>query len=181
MRGFLAGASLLVVSGAAQAHPHDHVEQQALLSIGLDRVVLQVRIVPSYIEGAAIYAHIDDDGDGHVSDDEAAAFAENVISKTRMTLDANEIAFEPPSVKMPDRKSVSSGLGVIEVDAKTSIELTATETHILAFDIAFEAFSHDWFVQPFFFESLDKAVPSKSVERSESSHGIAIAFSPASP
>ena len=119
-KGLLILPCILCFVSKTQAHPHDDVEQQALLSIGLDKAALQIKIVPSYIEGAAIYSHIDRNDDGLVSEEEAANFSSDVISKTKFQLNGNEISLSNISVSVPSKQTVSGGLAIIEINADTS-------------------------------------------------------------
>lgn len=85
--------ALLLLTGPLAAHPHTKVEQQAILSIGLERAAIRIRILPSYDEGAEIFAHIDLDGDGKVPEAEVLHFAEEVASETGWPL----MEARPPS------------------------------------------------------------------------------------
>ena len=171
-------ASLVLLAGVATAHPHKDVEQQALVSVGLDVVSLEVRIVPSFEEGAAIFAHIDSDANGVVSADEAAKFGAEVIEKTVLKVDGWRIAFSSPRVAVPTSEWVAAGLGVIEVDADAAFDFTSTPDHSVAFEIAYENLAHTWFVQPFFYADLMATMSLQSLERAVAGSRVEILFSP---
>lgn len=170
----LAGASV----GTAAAHPHEDIDQQVLLSVGTDEVIVQIRIAPSYTDGAAIFAHIDTDADGAISESEADAFGADVIASAALKVDGRRFAFNAPRVSVPALEWVAAGIGLIEVDATAAVNLTAVARHRVDFEISYEDLAHEWFVQPFYFPELISALPSQSIERSASGNRVRIAFAP---
>lgn len=179
-RRLLLSASMIVVwmmaYGLAAAHPHSEVDQQALLSVGMDSVTLTIRIVPSYIEGTTIFGLIDVDGNGVVTDDEAAAFGNDVIAAAALSVDGERFAFAKPKTAVPEFEHVASGFGIIEIEAGASYVLERGGKHQLVFSIAYEAFSPDWLIQPFFYMDFLDATSSRAVERPGSGKRIEIDF-----
>jgi len=170
-------AGLLALVSATLAHPHRYVDQQAHLSVGVDVADLTIRIVPSFEEGAEIFAHVDLDGDGTVTDEEAASFASEVVSKATLTVDSRNILFDDATAIVPDADRVAAGSAVIEVKASASFALTNAKDHQVVFDITYDDFSHEWFIQPFFYANLVKATTLPRVKRSETRNHVIIFFS----
>lgn len=171
---------LLTLAGTAEAHPHSYVDQQAMISVGLDAVVLTVRIVPSFEDGAAIFALIDADGNGVVSDREAAVFGAAVVKRAELEIDGRRFALRAATSTVPSKDRVSTGFGMIEVEAVAPIALGSGSDHRLAFSIGYQEFAHDWLIQPFFYRSFVDATSMRRVERTQSGNRVAIAFSSAS-
>jgi hypothetical protein len=167
-----------VAAGSADAHPHKDIDQQVLLSVGTGEVTVQIRIAPSYVDGAAIFAHIDADGDGVVSQSEARDFGSDVISNAALTVDGQRFQFNLPRVAVPALEWVSAGLGLIEVDATAAVNLTASLPHRVDFQIAYDDLAHEWFIQPFYYSDLMRLLPSQSFERSFSGDSVEIALAP---
>lgn len=167
-----------VAFGSVQAHPHKDIDQQVLLSVGPGAVTAQVRIAPSYTDGAAIFAHIDADGDGKVSASEAAAFGSAVMARASLRVDGLRFEFKSPHVAVPDREWVAAGLGLIEIDATAAINLTARAPHKVDFAMAYDELAHDWFIQPFYYPDLLSALPAQAIERSAAGNSVAIALAP---
>lgn len=176
----LAVAGLLAFSGMAGAHPHSYVDQQALIFVGLDALDLTIRIVPSFEDGAAIFAHIDSDGNGFVSDREAATFGAAVVAKAKLEVDGRKVTLLNSITTVPSMQRVAAGGGVIEVEAQASFALGIGGEHRLVFGIAYEDLSHDWFIQPFFYRGLVEA-SSPVVERTDASNRVGIRFSSGAP
>lgn len=178
LTGAAVGAAVAATVGTAAAHPHKDIDQQVLLSVGPGEVIVQVRIAPSFTEGAAIFAHIDADGDGAVSESEADAFGADVIANAALKVDGRRFPFNAPRVSVPALEWVAAGLGLIEVDATAAVNLTAVERHRVDFEISYADLAHEWFVQPFYFPELMSALPSQSIERSAAGNRVRIAFAP---
>ena len=87
-------AALCAAVGTADAHPHQDIDQQVLLSVGTGEVTVQIRIAPSFTEGAAIFAHIDTDGDGVASESETRAFGRDVIAGAALTQTTSTVSLE---------------------------------------------------------------------------------------
>lgn len=162
----------------AYAHPHDDVVQQALLSIGMDKVILSVRIVPSHDEGAAIYAHIDTNKDGVVSTNESNAFAMAVFSKMKLSIDGKPSALKVKSTDVPNYGYVAAGLGVIEIKGNAKIAMAADKKHKLIFETHYEMFTQEWLIQPFFYANLNNSFSGKEIQRSETGKYVEVMFTP---
>lgn len=174
MRARIAAAILAAVSFDARAHPHKYVDQQALLYVGLDTVDVTIRIVPSFVEGSAIFDRIDSDRNGLVSEDEARAFGAEILGKARLDIDGRSVPWSRVAANVPARSLVAGGSGVIEVELSAPCRLAGGEEHQIDFEIAYDNLAHDWFVQPYFYESLVDATSSRIVERTDDAHRVGI-------
>jgi hypothetical protein len=163
-----------VAGGAAIAHPHKDVDQQVLLSVGTGKISVQIRIAPSYNDGAAIFAHIDTDGDGVISAPEGRGFGLEVISSSVLNVDGVRFEFGEPRVSVPEIEWLSAGLGLIEVDATAAVNLTARSHHSVDFEISYQELAHEWFLQPFYYPDLMRLLPSQAIERSPSGDRVEI-------
>ena len=165
---------LLLAFATAGAHPHAYVDQQALISVGTHSVDVTVRIVPSFTEGAAIFARIDSDSDGKVSDREAAELAAAVVATVQLEVDGMPVALHRATAVVPGVDEVSAGFGVIEISAAAAIVLAGSGNHQVSFNIGFDDFSADWQVQPYFYTDLVTAMSSRSIARNETGNGVNI-------
>lgn len=136
-------AALLLMTGAAAAHPHGSVDQQAALVIAPEEVQLVALVLPGTEDGAAILAHLDTDADGAVSQAEAAAFGAELLSGARLEIDGAEVPLADPVVTVDAPEALASGNGVIRVEARVA----GSGTVRLALTGGFGA---GWFVQPYF-------------------------------
>lgn len=175
--GSVAVLVLLFLSKTLLAHPHSKIEQQALISVGLDRAVLAIRIMPSYDEGTTIFATIDGNGDGIVSDDEAETFGQQVLGGMALYVDGQMHSFGKVAVNIPEARLVRSGQGMIQVKATASFVRLGGTRHKMQLRISYEHLSHNWYIQPFFYSNLLKEYVSRAIERSPDGRHVEIAFS----
>lgn len=156
---------LIFVAGTAAVHPHSHVDQQAALSIGLDRASLSIRIVPSHDESPEILAHIDSDGDGTVPPTEARAFGDAVLSEVLLTVDEAHIALANISVDMSNVAAISSGTGMIEIRAEATYPELIEAGHTIGLSISYEELAHGWLIQPYIFQDAQARYETFKVDR----------------
>ncbi|WP_159590795.1 DUF1007 family protein [Chelativorans xinjiangense] len=175
MRGLFI-AALVALPVAAAAHPHSYTDQQVQLSVGLEVADVSVVIVPSTGDGAAIFSHIDLDGDGTASNEEAQAFGADVLATAELTVDGRAFAFTEADVTIPSADEAAKGAGAIVIKASTPISLSEAEAHQVDFGIGYGVFSHDWFVQPFFHPDLIEKTSSRSVDRTKADGKVVIRF-----
>lgn len=147
---WILGAALALAGAPLAAHPHTDIDQQVALTIGADRVAVEVAIVPSIDAGSEIFDAIDIDRDGQISEVEADTFAESVLAATRLTINGVDRDVTLETTTIPEADMVRAGLGRISIRASTDVETLRPEELTLRFQIGFDAFAHDWFVQPYF-------------------------------
>ena len=150
LRHCILGAALALAGTPLAAHPHTDIDQQVALTIGADRVAVEVAIVPSIDAGSDIFDAIDIDRDGQISKTETDTFAESVLVATRLTINGVDRDVTLENTTIPEADMVRSGRGRISIRAGTYVEALRPEELTVNFQIGFDAFAHDWFVQPYF-------------------------------
>lgn len=145
----------------AAPHPHSYVEQQVLLSLGRGGARIEIVIVPSSTQGAAVIALLDRDGNGAVSEGEAGEFGTAVLATAVLTLNGDPIGMSLGSVKVSDETLVASGSGAITIAAVAEYDLSYNGNTQVFFDIDYAALSPKWFIQPFYGDDLvaDRGMP----------------------
>lgn len=166
----------LALAGTISAHPHSYVDQQVQVALGLDRAEITVMIVPSAQDGAAIFAQLDLDGDGAVDDHERAAFRRAVLAAAAFTVDDEPVPLGAGEVTVSAPALLAAGAGPIELRTTARFDPLGPGTHVLRFAIQFDAFDHDWFVQPFYFNDLIAAGPSPELTRSADGSTVTVSI-----
>ncbi|TVV73330.1 hypothetical protein [Sphingomonas solaris] len=174
IRHGLAGI-VLGLAAPALAHPHSIVEQQASLSLGRRQAVVSYAIMPSWRDGAHMFAHLDSDGDGLLSRAEQTAFAWRLLATTRLTIDGVPARLALATLDFPERAVLAAGGGPIRITARASLALAANRPHLIAFDVRNHDFAASWFLQPYYFADLmaDRHMP--KVGRHADSGSITVA------
>jgi hypothetical protein len=111
--------ALLLVSVPAFAHRLDELLQATLISVGRDRVHLQVRLAPGVSVVQEMLRRIDANRDGVLSNAEQRAYAESVLRDVSLTVDGERLAPQLVSWIYPSVDFLKEGMGniLIELDA----------------------------------------------------------------
>ncbi|MDO5614327.1 MAG: DUF1007 family protein [Paracoccus sp. (in: a-proteobacteria)] len=141
-----------MLAGAAVAHPHHYTEQQVSLTLGPEGIRAEISIIPSDREGAAIFAALDLDGDGALSEAEMQALAAQVLAATRLTLNDAPQALTLTGVSRPAEADMAAGHAKITLLAEAAHPLAPGEN--FGFSIAYDRFASEWSVQPWLAEGF---------------------------
>lgn len=171
-----AGAVVMMASAPLSAHPHAVVEQQAMLSLGTKAAVATYYLAPSPKDGAHMFEHIDSNGDKVLSRAEKFAFAKNIVAKSALTVDDRPVKLTLTHFAFPSRAAMASGEGGIRLKAKAPVALSTAKPHRLSFDVDYHAFSHKWFVQPFYSAKLTANGKMPKLSRTKGSSKVTIAL-----
>ena len=116
-------AALVVVCASAvvRAHQLDEYLQAARLSLGHDRVTVEIDLTPGVTVAQAIIARLDADGDRIIAPEEARAYAESVLSEVLVTLDGRPVGVMLERVEVPSREELRDGVGTIQLRAGASV------------------------------------------------------------
>lgn len=169
---------LLFISLTINAHPHTKVKQQALVSIGINRLELTIRIIPSYDEGADIYRHLDTDKNGELSQAEQYSFATKLLQETAISLDTVPLNLQQLSVNTSDKNDIISGHGHIEIKASAKLALSIKQTNRLMLAVNYEELSHHWFIQPFLYRDIKKHFTEPKIKRFNKNNDVIVILKP---
>lgn len=171
-------AALAIMTAGAAAHPHRHVDQQVSLSVGPEGAGIAIVILPSAAEGDAIHGRLDRDGDGAISDGEAAVFGGAVVQALRLEVDGSAVPLGKPDMSLAGSDAIRAGLGAIRIEAQAAFDLAPGQDHRLVFRVDFDAFSHGWFVQPFYHTALTDLFAVPDLSRSPNGSEVVLHLTP---
>jgi hypothetical protein len=116
-RSFAAGVTLLIALAApARAHQLDEYVQASKISVGKDRVTVELRLTPGVKVLSRVLADIDPNGDGVISPDEQRAYAERVRRDLSLALDGTRLPLRLVALGFPGIDEMHEGLGEIRLD-----------------------------------------------------------------
>jgi hypothetical protein len=101
----------------ASAHRIDEYLQAARLAIAPDRVTLEMDLTPGVDVAPLIFALINTDHDGSISDAEGRAYASQLLKEVVLTLDGHPQRLSLVRVQFPSFQEMSDGVGVIRIEA----------------------------------------------------------------
>lgn len=109
------------LAAAAPAHPPDEYLQATLVSVGRDRVGLNLRLTPGAAAARQVLAAIDADGDGAVSDAEQRAYAERLRGDLSAEIDGAPLPLRLVASEFPTAEEFAAGAGGIRLEFEAGL------------------------------------------------------------
>lgn len=132
MRAGLFCCLLLALVAHAFAHRLDEYLQAARVSVSTNRIDVSIDLTAGVAVADQVLAVIDTDRTGHISEDEAAAYAQSVLKHIRVLLDEKPLTLLVESASFPALHEIKSGQGVIRIKAAVPVEPLAAGRHSLS-------------------------------------------------
>ena len=107
---------LLWMETPASAHRLDEYLQATTISLEQGRIQAQMRLTPGVAVFPGVFASMDTNGDGVLSDAEQRAYAERALRDLSLMLDGNRLRLRPVSWKFAKVAEMKAGRGEIELD-----------------------------------------------------------------
>lgn len=111
-----AGVILLWLGTPASAHRLDEYLQATTISVEKDRIQAQVRLTPGVAVFPAVFAAIDTNADGVVSEPEQRTYAARVVRDLSFTIDGAHLQPRLISIKFSDIAQLKEGQGEIQLE-----------------------------------------------------------------
>jgi len=116
-----AGTMLLSVGTPAFAHRLDEYLQATTISLEKDRVQAQIRLTPGVAVFPIVFASIDSDADGIISEAEQHAYAERVLRDLSLTIDGDRVQLRLVSSRASNVQEMMDGRGEIQLDVDANV------------------------------------------------------------
>lgn len=114
-------AIILALSTQAFAHRLDEYLQATLVSLGKDRIEVEMRLTPGVAVSSFVLATIDRNGDGVISSEEQSAYVAQVLRDVSITLDGDALALNPTRQIFPSIQDMREGRGEILMEFVATI------------------------------------------------------------
>ena len=122
--------TLLAFSGTMSAHRLDEYLQATRISLGSDRIVVEMDLTPGADLAALVFASINTDHDGKISEAEGAAYANQVLKEIIVELDGKPERLTLVSSAFPSFQEMNAGIGAIRIQA-SAVWTAASGSHSL--------------------------------------------------
>lgn len=116
-----AGTMLLSLGTPAFAHRLDEYLQATTISLEKDRVQAQIRLTPGVAVFPIVFASIDSDADGIISEAEQHAYAEGVLRDLSLTIDGDRVQLRLVSSRASNVQEMMDGRGEIQLDVDGNV------------------------------------------------------------
>ena len=113
----------------SDAHRLDEYLQASRISVDRDRVTVEVDLTPGVEVAAQVIARIDSNRDGRISKDEGAAYANEVVRTTLLSVDHRPVRAVLEDAQFPSLEEMTAGVGVIRLRASATIPAVGAGVH----------------------------------------------------
>jgi hypothetical protein len=126
------GASLATIP-LASAHRLDEYLQATRLSIDIERVDLEIDLTPGIALASKVFAWIDTNRDGEISNAEGDAYAREMLRSVVLKVDGWPARITLVETSFPEFRDMSLGVGTIRIRATARIPAVAAGRHQVSF------------------------------------------------
>ena len=117
MKTTLAAIAIVLLAGTpALPHRLDEYLQATLVSVEKNRVYAEMTLTPGVAVYRAVFAEIDTDGDGVISEAEQRSYATRVLRDLSLAIDGRHLTPRLLSVDFPSVDRMQEGLGGIRIE-----------------------------------------------------------------
>jgi len=124
--------TLFVLPITARAHRLDEYLQAARLALAPDQVLLKIDLTPGVDVAPAIFALINTDRDGLISEAERKAYANRLLKDVVLEVDGQPRKLEVIRSQFPSFHEMQEGTGTIRIEARAAWRATPGH-HMLFF------------------------------------------------
>jgi hypothetical protein len=126
--------ALLAVPSAVFAHRDDQYLQATLVTIEPSSVRLQINLTPGVAVAEQVIALIDRDGDGAISKNEAAAYAESLKRDLMLRVDGRKLELKLTAAEFVAPEELRTGSGIIQIEFSATPGPLAAGAHRLTLE-----------------------------------------------
>jgi hypothetical protein len=121
----LATLAMFLLGLATSVHGHrlDEYLQATIVSVEIGRLHASMRLIPGVAVFPAVFASIDTNGDGIISEVEQRRYAERVLRELSLTIDGERLEPTLVSVRFPEVEQFKNGLGEIQIEFTAELPL----------------------------------------------------------
>jgi nickel/cobalt transporter (NicO) family protein len=123
----------LATPAPAGAHRLDEYLQATRLSIDIGRVDLEIDLTAGVAVAPAVFAWIDTDRDGQISNAEGESYARQVLSSVVLSVDGRPVPITLVEVLFPQFREMSLGVGTLRIRATASVSVAGSGRHQLSY------------------------------------------------
>jgi hypothetical protein len=119
--GGVAVAFCLALSNPAGAHRLDEYLQVTRLTVGVDRVAMEIDLTAGASVADQVFASIDTNRDGRIGDTEGDAYVRRVLDSISISIDGHPASVTFDGRQFPDLDEMRHGIGTIRLHGTVPI------------------------------------------------------------
>jgi len=117
----------------AGAHRVDEYLQATRLSIDIERVGLEIDLTAGVAVAPKVFAWIDTNRDGQISNTEGEAYARQLLRSVVLSVDGRPVPITLVEIRLPPFRDMSLGIGTIRVRATANVSATGAGRHHVSY------------------------------------------------
>ena len=165
---WLAGAT------PAGAHRLDEYLQATRLSVDIDRVGLEIDLTAGAAVAPDVFARIDTNGDGQISDAEGEAYAHQILADVVLSADGRRTPITLVGIRFPQFHDMSLGVGTIQLRATANVSAAQTGRHQISYLNTHESASSVYLVNALV--PQDPRIQIANQRRDVAQHGLTLDY-----
>ena len=123
----------LAFPSVADAHRLDEYLQATRIDVSLDRVDVDIDLTAGVGVAPGVWALIDTDNNGRISDAEGRSYADVVLKSLVLQVDGQAHPVALVSARFPTFQEITSGSGPIRIEARAPLPLLSAGRHTLRY------------------------------------------------
>jgi nickel/cobalt transporter (NicO) family protein len=123
----------LATPAPAGAHRLDEYLQATRLSIDVERVRLEIDLTAGVAVAPEVFASIDTNRDGQISDAEGDAYARQMLRSVVLSVDGRPAPVTLIEIRFPPFREMGLGVGTIQVRATANLSATGAGRHQISY------------------------------------------------
>jgi hypothetical protein len=165
----------LATPASAGAHRLDEYLQATRLSIDIERVGLEIDLTAGVAVARQVFAWIDTNRDGQISNAEAEAYARQVLGSVALSVDGRPAPIALVEIRVPPFREMNLGVGTIRVRATANVSATAAGRHQVSYFNMHRSESSVYLVNALV--PTDARIQIAGQRRDRSQHGLTLDYS----
>jgi len=164
----------LATPASAGAHRLDEYLQATRLSIDDERVRLEIDLTAGVAVAREVFAWIDTNRDGQISNAEGEAYARQVLRSVVLSVDGRAEPITLIEIRFPQFREMSLGVGTIRVRATANVPATGAGRHQLSYFNAHRSESSVYLVNALV--PSDPRIQIAAQQRDRAQHGLTLDY-----
>ena len=164
----------LATPAPAGAHRLDEYLQATRLSIDIERVGLEIDLTAGVAVAPQVFAWIDTNRDGQISNAEEEAYARQVLGSVALSVDGRPAPITLVEIRVPPFREMNLGVGTIRVRATASVSAAAAGRHQISYFNAHRSESSVYLVNALV--PTDARIRIAGQRRDRSQHGLTLDY-----
>jgi hypothetical protein len=164
----------LATPAPARAHRLDEYLQATRLAIDVEHVGLEIDLTAGVAVAHEVFAWIDTNRDGQISDAEGDAYAREMLRSVVLSVDGQPVPITSVEIHCPQFREMSLGVGTIQVRARGNVSAIGAGRHRISYINTHRSESSVYLVNALV--PADQRIQIAGQQRDRAQHGLTVDY-----